>query len=100
MKNELITGAFGTTLGIVGTATQTNEILETISLIITICGAIVSFVVVPLLNWYQKAKKDGKITSDELKEGIETLSNGIEKAKESTDNGKKGESPKGGKNGE
>ena len=100
MKNELVTGAVGTTLGIVGTATQTNEILETISLIITICGAIVSFVIVPLLNWYQKAKKDGKITAKEIKEGVETLSNGIEKSKGAADNEKKGESPTGGKNGE
>lgn len=84
MKEELVTAAFGATLGIAGTATQTNEILETISLILTIAGAVVSFIVVPLLNWYLRAKRDGKITTDEIKEGFETLNDGIEKTKEVT----------------
>ena len=40
MKNEIITGTIGTGLSAVGTATQTNEILQTVSLIITIKGKI------------------------------------------------------------
>ena len=79
MKQELITGAVGATLGVVGTATQTNEVLQTISLIITIIGAIISMIVVPLLSWYLKAKADGKITPEELKEGAEVLKDGLEK---------------------
>ena len=79
MKQELITGAVGTTFGIVGTATQTNEILQTISLIITIIGAVISMIIVPILSWYFKAKKDGKITNEEIKEGVDTLTDGIEK---------------------
>jgi beta-lactamase regulating signal transducer with metallopeptidase domain len=79
MEKDLITGAVGTTLGIVGTATQTNEVLQTISLIITIIGAVISMIVVPILSWYIKAKKDGKITPDEVKEGVEILKDGLEK---------------------
>lgn len=45
MKNELIAGGIGTGLGVLGTATQLNEVLQTISLIITILGALVSFVI-------------------------------------------------------
>lgn len=82
MKHELITGAVGTSLGVIGTATQTNEVLQTISLIITIIGAIISMIVVPILSWYIKAKADGKITANELKEGAETLKDGINKTKE------------------
>lgn len=82
MKTEMITGAIGTTFGIVGTATQTNEVLQTISLIVTIIGAIISMIVVPLISWYLKAKADGKITIDEIKDGAETLADGIEKTKE------------------
>lgn len=89
MKHELITGAIGTTFGIVGTATQTNEVLQTISLIVTIVGAIISMIVVPLISWYLKAKADGKITNDELKEGIDTLSHGIEETKEEINNATK-----------
>ena len=89
MKHELITGAIGTTFGIVGTATQTNEILQTISLIVTIIGAIISMIIVPLISWYLKAKSDGKITSNEIKEGIEILNDGVNKTKEEIDKTKK-----------
>lgn len=85
MKHEMIIGAIGTTFGIVGTATQTNEILQTISLIVTIIGAIISMIVVPLISWYLKAKADGKITIKEVKDGGEILGQGIEKVKEEID---------------
>lgn len=77
MKNELIAGGVGTALGAVGTATQTNEVLETISLIITIIGALFSFVIVPLINWHRSAKKDGKITLDELEEASKIAKDGL-----------------------
>lgn len=80
MKNELTFGTIGTALGIVGTATQTNELLETVSLVITIIGALISFIIVPLLNWHSKAKKDGKITSDEIQEAARIAAQGIEEA--------------------
>lgn len=82
MKNEWIAGGVGATLGAVGTATQTNEILQTISLVITIIGAIISMIIVPLISWYQKAKKDGKITSDEIKDGIDTLVDGVKEVQD------------------
>jgi len=83
MKNELIAGGIGTGLAVLGTATQLNEVLQTISLIITILGAIVSFVVVPLLSWYREAKKDGKISLDEIEGAAETLKGGLDKTKQS-----------------
>ena len=85
MKKELITGAVGSGLGVLGTATQTNEILQTISLIITIVGAIVSMIVVPLISWYQNAKKDGKITSEEIQEGVKIIEDGLDKLKDKDD---------------
>ena len=98
MKNELVAGAVGTMLGIAGTATQTNEILETVSLILTIVGAIISFIVVPLLNWYTRAKKDGKITPSEIEEGVETLKDGIDKTKEAAEKQQKRGKEKDGQN--
>lgn len=91
MKNELITGAIGTTLSAVGTSIQTNEILETISIIITIIGAIITFIVMPILNWYKSAKADGKITKDEIKEGVNTLSEGINQVIDASKNNKEKE---------
>ena len=44
MKDELIGGAVGTTISAIGTATQTNEILQTISLVVTIIGAFISMI--------------------------------------------------------
>ena len=82
MKNELITGGVGTTLCVVGTASQTNEILQTISLVITIIGAIISMIIVPIISWYQKAKKDGKITKEEIKDGIDTLVDGVKEVQD------------------
>ena len=78
MKKELIGASVGSLFGIVGTATQTNELLQTISLIITIIGAIISMIVVPLVSWYQKAKADGKITKEEIQEGADIIKNGVE----------------------
>lgn len=89
--NELVLGVIGTSTSAVGTAIQTNEVLQTISLIITILGGIVSLIVIPILTWYKNAKKDGKITVDEIEEGAKTLQEGIEGTKELLDKNKKKE---------
>ena len=91
---ELVSGALGTILGTAGTVMQTDEILRVISLIITIIGGVITWIVIPLLNWHKKAKADGKITADELKEGFDTLQEGINQInvhtdkKENDENGK------------
>ena len=85
MKDELIAGGVGTSLGVIGTATQTNEILQTISLVVTIIGAVISMIVVPLISWWQKAKKDGKITEEEIQEGIGIISDGLDSLKDKKD---------------
>lgn len=79
MRNSLnfIIGGVASSLSAVGTSIQTNEVLQIISLVLTILGTLITFIVLPLLNWYIKAKKDGKITIDEVKEGVETLQEGI-----------------------
>lgn len=82
MNRELITGIIGTGLGAVGTAMQPNEVLQTISIVITILGGLVSFIIVPLLNWYRKAKKDGRIDLREIQDGAETLKDGLDKTRE------------------
>lgn len=91
MKSELLTGGVGTAISAVGTATQTNEVLQTISLVITIIGGIITFIVVPLINWYNKAKEDGKIDKDELKDGVNIIIDGSKDVKEVIDDKKKGQ---------
>ena len=81
MKNEFITGLVGTGLSAVGTGLQPNELLEIISLVITIIGGLITFVIIPLINWYKQSKQDGKITKDEIKEGVDIIKDGAEKVK-------------------
>lgn len=90
MRDELIGGGIGTALSAVGTATQTNEILQTVSLIITIIGGLITFIIVPLVNWYRNAKQDGKIDANEIQEGINIIVDGSEKLKDKTNETKEG----------
>lgn len=91
MKDKLICGSIGTILSAIGTTLQPNDILETISLIITIIGGLITFIVMPLLNWYNKSKADdGKIDADEAQEAIKIITNGSEKIKDQVDNNEKG----------
>ena len=89
-NNNLLIGTIGTTLSFVGTAMQTNEVLQTISIIITIIGGLITFIIMPLVNWYKSAKKDGKISAKELQNGINIIVDGSEKIKEELDK-KKGQ---------
>ena len=86
-----ISATLGATLGAVGTATQTNETLETISLVITIIGAVLSFIVCPLISWFNRAKKDGHIDSEEIEELTKDISKGLNEIGESLDEHKKGD---------
>lgn len=86
-----ISATIGATLGAVGTATQTNETLETISLIVTIIGAILSFIVCPLLSWFNQAKKDGHIDSEEIEQLTKDITKGVNEIGDVLDEHKKGD---------
>lgn len=90
MKNELIGGSIGTALSAVGTGLQTNDVLQTISLCITIIGGLITFIIVPLLTWYKNAKKDGKIDKEEIDEAIDIVVDGSEKIKGEVEEKKEG----------
>ena len=76
VNKELVGGVIGTSMSAVGTSFQTNEILQTISIVITIIGGIIT-IVMAFLNWWNKAKKDGKIDKEEILEGIDILVDGV-----------------------
>ena len=90
MKNELIGGGIGTLLSATGTAIQPNEVLQTISLIITIIGGLIT-IVFAVITWYKNAKKDGKIDKEEVKELIDIVQDGTENIKDALDDKKKGD---------
>ncbi len=84
MQDKLL-ACVGTAMSATGTLMQTNELLQTISLIITIIGGIISFIIIPVVNWYRKSKADdGKIDADELKEGINIVKDGVEELVDKT----------------
>ena len=90
MKNELIGGGIGTLLSATGTAIQPNEVLQTISLIITIIGGLIT-IVFAVITWYKNAKKDGKIDKEEVEELIDIVQDGTENIKDALDDKKKGD---------
>ena len=89
MNKELSGGIIGTILSATGTAIQPNEVLQTISLILTIIGSAISLIIIPLITWYKNAKKDGKITKEEISDGLDTLQEGVEGVKNIVDDTKK-----------
>ena len=90
MNKEVIGGGVGTLLSATGTALQTNEVLSTIQLVITIIGGLIT-IAMALLNWYNNAKKDGKITKDEIKDAADIVKNGVDDIKQNLDDKKKGD---------
>lgn len=71
--------------------TSTNEVLEMVSLILTILGALLNFVIIPFIKWLKKAKSDGKITTEEVEEGLNTIAKGCEEVKDIVEQNKKEE---------
>lgn len=59
------------------TATQTKEIFEIISLVLSILISLI-IIISKLIEWWKKAKSDGKITNEEIKEAQDIIEEGIE----------------------
>lgn len=89
MNKEFIGGIVGTILSSTGAIADVNEVLTIVSTVITILGGIITLIVIPLVSWYRRAKEDGKITAEELKEGVDIVKDGVEDLKEKQDKTKK-----------
>lgn len=61
-------------VAIIGTAVQTDEVKQWISMIFTIVASIVSLVL-SIMKWWKSAKKDGKIDEKEIEELQNILEN-------------------------
>lgn len=62
------------------TVTQTEMILRIANLIITIIISLL-ILVSRVIDWWKKSKADGKITSDEVKEGVDIITDGAKEIK-------------------
>lgn len=63
------------------TATQTKEVFEIVSLILSIVISIL-IIVSKIIDWYKRAKADGKIDEDEIKEGVDIIVDGTKEIKD------------------
>lgn len=63
---------------------QVDEVMKWISLVLTIVSVVVS-IAYNLYKWYQRAKADGKITKEEIKEGIDIINTGTDNFKDKLD---------------
>ena len=70
--------------GYILSATMTKEVLQIIALIASIIGTIV-ISLCRIIDWYVKVKSDGKITNEELQEGIKIITEETEKVVDKTE---------------
>ena len=80
-SKEVIGGIVGTSVSAVGTGMQTNEVLQTISIVLTIIGTLIT-IAMAIMNWWRNANKDGKITKEEIQEGVDIIKDGIDTLKD------------------
>lgn len=85
MNKEVLGGMIGTGVTAVGTGLQTNEILQAISIVLTIIGSLIT-IAMALTNWWKNAKKDGKITKEEINEGVGIIVDGANELKDKIKN--------------
>ena len=81
MNTKYAGETLGVTMSAIGTATQTDPLLQNISLILTIVGAVIA-IVSSLINIYQKVKKNDKITSEDIKQVLDTTDKQIKDIKD------------------
>ena len=91
MKHDEIVGFVGSGISTYLTITQTNEVFQLIQLILSILAFLVT-ILFTIWKWYKNAKKDGKITIDEVEELFDNLEDNIkyDNIKEENKNGNKG----------
>ena len=63
---------------------QTNEVFQIVELVFAILTSVI-LLLYRLWKWYNEAKKDGKITKDEIKDGINIIVNGVDDIKKKGD---------------
>lgn len=93
MKYKFLEVFSGTTsgAGIAYGIANFHEILGIIVLIASLVSTVL-LTTLKVIDWYKKAKADGKITADEIKEGVEIVKEGVDNIKENAEkHDKKGE---------
>ena len=67
---------------------QVEDIMRIVGLVLSVLISIL-ILVDKMITWWKKAKEDGKITEDEIQEGVNIIKEGTEDIKDYIDKGKK-----------
>ena len=59
------------------TFTQTKEIFEIVSLVLSILISVI-ILLSKIVNWYKNAKQDGQISKEEIQDGINIVKEGVD----------------------
>ena len=81
--NEIISYVFNGVTYVVALS-QTNEVFQIVELVFAILTSVI-LLLYRLWKWYNEAKKDGKITKDEIKQGIDIIVDGVDDIKKKGD---------------
>lgn len=86
MKYRFLEVFSGTTSG-VGVAYGLANIHEILGIIVLIASLVSTIILTSfkVIDWYKKAKADGKITADEIKEVVEVIKDGVDAVKNNVD---------------
>ena len=88
---QAIVSSIGVATSFSSMAISTTELSDIVAIITAVLGLLIVIVVnllIPLIRWFIKAKKDGKIDSEEIIELTDTIQNGVEKIDNSLKSGK------------
>ena len=84
MKHNDFLSWVGSIFGTIFTAMQDDIVLRYISLALTILSTSIA-IAYTIWKWYKKAKEDGKITVDEVKELKDNITDVIKKGEDKDD---------------
>lgn len=87
MKTQDIIPACGNALSYVFTAIQSNEVFQIVSFIISILTSLI-IIVYKIWAWYREAKRDGKITKDEIIDLCNRIGDDVDDLRDKTKDGK------------
>lgn len=83
---SLVGGTVGTMISALSINVDNLRSIESIvAIVCTSLGLLITIItslIIPLCKWYARSKKDGKISADEVVDGVETLKDGLQNLKD------------------
>lgn len=83
---SLVGGTVGTMISALAINVDNLRSIESIvAITCTSLGLLITIItslIIPLCKWYARSKKDGKISADEVVDGVETLKDGLQDLKD------------------